>query len=238
MIDWKKIANEWHAEQPHPLNPALKVGEYATAVKLATKLKFGGHASAQEAGAFWGEFQQMNQRFMAQGKEAVSPDEFGHLVERVAPVSFAYHGRPPTMRELSQHRDSSPNEVNKYYGDLPDQHYPHVTAGQMAKYLTMAEPHAQQAFGRPPVKLEAARFALSGLSNEDIRNYYEGAIKGISQLRLPGQPYPTKETGSGGLERRIRDLGPPLSGERRTPTLPPQQPAPPQSGGAETGATE
>src|SRR6266481_2855428 len=99
-VDWAKEAAEWFGEQPSPHAPGLKNKEVATAVRVATVLKHGGHADMAAASAFWGEYQGMNARLTAQGKEPVSPDEFEHLVGRVAPLSFAYHGKPPTMHEL------------------------------------------------------------------------------------------------------------------------------------------
>lgn len=248
MIDWKKVAEQWHSEQPHPLNPALKVAEFATAVKLATKMKFGGHASAQEAGAFWGEFQQMNHTLGAQGKPPVTPLEMGHLIDRISPVSFAYHGRPPTMQEVAQHRDSTPAQVHTYYSDLPDQHYPHVSAGQMAKYLTLADAHAQEHLGRPPVKLEAARFALGNFSSEDVAGYYRGLGGVQMRPRMPapggkdpftGDPTPGRsgipgwgegvpphpDPQAGGIRRRLGENTPGISGEGRTPTLPAPEPS-------------
>lgn len=180
MSDWGQIAEGYWRAQPSPHNPSLTNGELSMFVRLATKAKYGGHASHQEAGAFATEFKSMNQSLMAKGKDPITPEEMGHLLERISPVSFALHGRPPTMSELVRHREAEPNTVQKYYSDLPDQHYPHVTAGQMAKMLALAEEPAQSFLGRSPVKLEASRFALGNLGFSDIIDYYRG-ISGIKQ---------------------------------------------------------
>src|SRR5205823_10407191 len=88
-IDWAQIAKSWWDEQPHPHGHGLKISEYATAVKLATLARFGGHASGHEAAMFWPEFK----------ASGMSPDEFEHTLDRLAPLSFTYHGRPPTRSE-------------------------------------------------------------------------------------------------------------------------------------------
>jgi hypothetical protein len=160
-IDWTKVAQDHWNAQPHPKDPSgkLKIGEFATAVKLASVLKFGGHASAHEAALFWPEFQ----------ATGMSPQEFEHAVERIAPVSFTFHGRPPSMQELVQLKDKHPKDVASYFGELPDRHYPSVPASAMVKHLAAAEPHAQEHLGRSPVKLEAAYLHASG---EQPANYY------------------------------------------------------------------
>ena len=176
---WTDVATTYWNAQPSPHNPQLTNGEFPMFVKLATKAKFGGHATAHEAGLFATEFKSMNANLAAKGKDAISPEEFGHLLDRIAPTSFAFHGRPPTMQEIVRHRDSEPSTIQKFYSDLPDQHYPHVTAGQMAKALSLAEEPAVSLLGRKPVKLEAARFAMGNLGFSDIIDYYQG----ISGLR-------------------------------------------------------
>ncbi len=161
MTDWDSLAKSWWDEQPHPKDPTgkLKIGEYVTAVKLATMAKFGGHASPAEASLFWGEFQ----------ATGMHPEEFEQTLDKIAPLSFTYHGRPPTMTEIAQLRDKHPHEQAKYFQDLPDKHYPSVTAGNMVKTLAAARPHAQEHLNRDPVKLEAAYLHHSG---ERIPDYY------------------------------------------------------------------
>lgn len=176
--NWTDIAQSYWSAQPSPHNPLLTNGEYPTFVKLATKAKFGGHASAHEAGLFAAEFKAMNASLQDKRKDPITPEEFGHLLDRIAPISFALHGRPPSMQEIVRHRDAEPSTVQKFYSDLPDQHYPHVTAGQMAKTLALAEEPAVSLLGRKPVKLEAARFALGNLGFSDIIDYYKG-ISGL-----------------------------------------------------------
>jgi len=159
MTDWDAIAKGWWDEQPHPDDPSgkLKIGEYATAVKLATMAKFGGHANAHEAGLFWDEFK----------ATGMHPEEFEQTLDKLAPLSFTFHGRPPTMKEIAQLKDKQPHEQNKYFQDLPDKHYPSVTAGNMVKSLESAKPHAQEHLNRDPVKLEAAYLHHSGASPSD-----------------------------------------------------------------------
>lgn len=161
-------ADHWN-NQPSPHAEGLTNGEFPIAVKLATKFKFGGHASPQEASAFWGEFKATNQRLTEKGKEAISPEEAGHLLDAIAPVSFTYHGRPPSMHELTQMRDQTPKQVRDYFTSLPDQNYPSVTAGDMVKQIVAAKPWANQHLGRDPVKLEAQYLHHSG---ENPSDYY------------------------------------------------------------------
>lgn len=159
-VDWAKVAKEHWDAQPHPKGHGLTIGEYATAVKLATLLKFGGHASGAEAALFYPEFK----------ATGMSPQEFEHAVERISPLSFTYHGRPPTMHEIVSLKDKQPHEVRKYFGDLPDRHYPHIGAADMIKSLEAAKPHAQEHLGRDPVKYEAQYLHHSG---ERPQDYYQ-----------------------------------------------------------------
>jgi len=188
MIDWKKESERFIAELPHPLAPSLKVRELPQAVRLATKTKFGGHASFAEAAAFWGEYQQMNAGLVAQGKQPISPDEYGHILDRLAPVSFTYHGRPPNMYEIQQHRDSSPSQVRQYYGDLPDKTYPDITAADMVKYLALADDPARQHIQRSPAKLEARTFAHANMGYDAIVSYY----KSLGEQRSSVDQNPTQ----------------------------------------------
>src|SRR5262249_48648706 len=156
MATLEEIVHQWHAEQPDPEVPSVKVGEYPTAARLATILKFGqGYASPQEVGNFWHEFQDMNESLVAQNKMPVSPDEFSHLAQQLARSPFTYHGRPPTMHEIARLRDADPKTIGDYFAALPDEHYPTVPAGEMAKALAAATPWAQRHAGRDPNKLEA-----------------------------------------------------------------------------------
>ena len=117
QINWEQHVSDWHNNQPHPdtahLPPSqqLKVGDYTTAVKMATQTKFGGHATAEEASAFWQEFQGANQTLAAQNKPTLTPQDYLTQVQQLAPVSAALHGRPPTMNEVVRLRDSSPKEA-------------------------------------------------------------------------------------------------------------------------------
>lgn len=170
-VDWERIASEWWRAQPHPLEPRLTIGDFPIAVKLATRARFGGHASPHEAAAHWQEFQSTNKRLAAQGKEPLSPEEYTHLLDQIAPVSFTYHGKPPSMHEIVALRDQSPKAIRDHYASLPDQHYPHVTAGEMVKSLESAKPWANEHLKRDPVKSEAAYLHHSGHHPQDYYAY-------------------------------------------------------------------
>src|ERR1700682_5371231 len=73
------------------------------------------------------------------------------------------------MQEIMQLKDKHPKDVSSYFGELQDQHYPHISAASMVQHLAAATPHAQEHLGRPPVKLEAAYLAHS---KEPPANYY------------------------------------------------------------------
>lgn len=148
-VDWNAIAKAHWDSQPSPHAPGLTNAEYPVAVKLATITKFGqgdGHASPKEAELFFTEFKQTG----------LSPKQYEEALNRMAPVSFAFHGRPPSMEEIVKHKDAEPAAIHKYYGDLPDKHYPAVPAAAMVKHLAEADVLWQQALGRKPTKLEAS----------------------------------------------------------------------------------
>lgn len=170
MATIEEIVHAWHADQPHPRAPAIKVGDYPVAARLATILKFGqGHASPSEVANFWHEFTTMNTNLEAQKKQPIAPEEFVHLAQQAGRSSFAFHGRPPSMYELARLRDADPKTIHEYYGALPDEHYPTISAADMARTLHAARPWAQQLVGRDPVKLEAAYLHSS---NQNAADYY------------------------------------------------------------------
>ena len=171
----EELVHQWHADQPHPQAPNVKVGEYPVAARMATILKFGqGHATPQEVGLFWTEFQSMNEGLQAQAKMPISPDEFTHLAQQLARSSFTYHGRPPSMHEIARLRAAHPKDVSEFYYHLPDEHYPSVPAGEMVKALEAARPWAQMIANSVPTKLDAAYLYHSGHSPQD---YYQARAK-------------------------------------------------------------
>jgi len=154
-IDWGRAAKSYWDEQPHPRGHGLKIKEVATAVKLASMIKFGGHAELHEAKMFWDEF-------APGGVPIMPPDEFEHALEHIAPLSYVFHGRPPTLKELVVLKDKTPAEIHRHYGDLPDKHHPEITAASMVKAFQAARPWARQHLGREPVKTEVAYLHHSG----------------------------------------------------------------------------
>ena len=184
-IDWSKAAKRYFDEQPHPRGHGLKIKEVATAVKLASMMKFGGHAELHEAAMFW-------QEFAPGGVPIMSPDEFEHALDHIAPVSFVFHGRPPTMKELINLKDRTPAEVHKHFGDLPDKHHPEISAANMVKAYQAARPWAREHLGREPVKTEAAYLHHSG---EAPHIYYSR----LAAQNTPQQDgLPTEERRDGG----------------------------------------
>jgi hypothetical protein len=162
-IDWGNIGKAYWDEQPHPRGHGLKIKEVLSAVKLASMMKFGGHASLHEASMFW-------QEFAPGGQPIMPPDEFEHALEHIAPISYVFHGRPPTMKELVTLKDKTPAEVHRHYGDLPDKHHPEISAANMVKAFQAARPWAREHLGREPVKTEAAYLHHSG---ENPASYYQ-----------------------------------------------------------------
>lgn len=159
--NWAEIAQKYWDDQPHPHAPSIRAGDYATAVKLATMSKFGGHASPQEAELFWHQFK----------TTGLSPGQYEETLHNLAPHSFVFHGRPPSMSEVVRFSDGKarPAEIRQYYHDLPDKHYPEVPAGEMVKHLRAASGPAQQFLGRAPVKYEAS---ILYQTREDPVNYF------------------------------------------------------------------
>lgn len=153
--DWGNLAKGYFDEQAHPRGHGLKIREVATAVKLASMMKFGGHASLHEAALFW-------QEFAPGGVPIMPPQDFEHALDHLAPVSYAFHGRPPTLRELSLLRDKSSAEVNRHYGDLPSRSHPEISAANYVKTFQSARPWARQHLEREPVSTEVGYLHHSG----------------------------------------------------------------------------
>jgi hypothetical protein len=186
-VDYDAIAKSYWDVQPHPHDPSgtLTIGEYATAIKLATLAKFGGHASPHEAALFWPEFK----------ASGISPEEFEHTLDKVAPLSFTYHGRPPTMKEIANLKDKQPHEARKYFADLPHKYLPHMTAGEAVKAMEAAKPHANEHLGRDPVYPEISHLHHSGT---DPADYYAKLGEQAKQTSdtLPGNVLPASFGGN------------------------------------------
>ncbi len=160
-IDWNAAAKEYIDNLPSPHDPTgqIPIKEWATAVKLATAARFGGHASPHEAALFWPEFK----------ATGMAPQEFEAVLDKLAPLSYTYHGRPPSMAEIVQLKDKSPKEARTYFGDLPHKIYPHVSAADMVKAVQAAKPHANEHLGRDATLNEAAYLHHS---SENPADYY------------------------------------------------------------------
>jgi hypothetical protein len=185
--DWESLARAYFDEQPHPRGHGLKIKEVATAVKLATMLRFGGHAPLHEAALFWREF-------APNGVPMMAPDEFEHALERIAPVSYVFHGRPPTLRELAMLKDKSPADVHRHYGDLPSKHHPEITAANFVKAFQAARPWARQHLDREPVSTEAAYLHHSGESPD----VYYSRLAAQNTQQQDGVPAEVRRNGGEG----------------------------------------
>jgi hypothetical protein len=148
-IDWEKESKAYWDDQPHPRGHGLKIKEVLPAVKLASMMKFGGHAELHEAAMFW-------QEFAPGGVPIMPPDEFEHALDTMAPISYVFHGRPPTMKEIVTLKDKSPAEIHRHYGDLPSKSHPEISAANMVKAFQAARPWAREHLGREPVATESA----------------------------------------------------------------------------------
>lgn len=182
---WEQAAEEFIGNLPSPLAPSLTNKEFPTAVKLATYTKDRGIASPTEAAGFMSEFKNMNDQLVAQGKQPYSPEDYKAALDQLSPLSNTYHGRAPTMREVATYGTEHPTKQRDYYANLPDNLYPHITAGQMVQAKFAANPHAQQNLGREPVKSELAYLVHS---KQDPATYY-------SDL---GEQQNAVQTGTGG----------------------------------------
>lgn len=192
-VDWSKAAKEYFDEQPHPRGHGLKIKEVATAVKLASMLKFGGHAALHEAALFW-------QEFAPGGVPIMTPDDFERALDRIAPLSYVFHGRPPTLKELGELAAKPASDAHKYFSDLPSKERPEIPAGQYVKAFQAARPHAREHLGREPVSVEVAHLVHSGEqphmyypriaaqnTHQDVVSTQVGRDAGGGSLRTPGR---------------------------------------------------
>jgi hypothetical protein len=154
-VDWGKAVKDYFGEQPHPRGHGLKIREVLPAVKLATMMKFGGHATLHEARMFWDEF-------APGGVPMMSPQDFEHALDKIAPVSYSFHGRPPTLKEVGELSSKAAHEIHKYFSDLPSKERPEISAGDYVKAYQKARPWAREHLGREPVSVEAAHLHHSG----------------------------------------------------------------------------
>lgn len=250
VVDWGKAAHEFFGNLPHPNAPSIKVADYPTAARLTAATKYSSQITPKEVEAFWQEFNALNQGL---GDRAMSPDQYTQALDKIAPLSWVYHGRPPSMAEIGQMHDAAPDKVRSYYYDLPDKNYPDVPAGEMVKALQAAKPWAQQSLQRDPLKIEARYLYHANLVGNPtgISAHYQMLAQPMpGQMSLTprlegtvpegGFQWGQGPSGSGHgptpLIDRIAGAPPPVSGGGRTP--PTYGTPPPQSGGQGTGATE
>jgi len=192
-IDWGAAFKEHFEQFDHPLNPDLKVKDYGLAVELATASKFGGdspqnaHASPHEAGLFWREFSAVN--------PPIAPQHYLETLGRLAPLSWRYHKRAPTMSEVSQHRDSDPQKIRQHYENLPAMNwgYPDITAGDFVKAHTRAQYWSQQHLSRQPYAHEVSLAHHASMTHDDIGAYYSDLRQ--NRDAQPAQPQTTPQSG-------------------------------------------
>lgn len=166
-VDWAQISHDFLGNLPHPLAPSIKSADYPTAARLAAATAHSSRITPPAVEAFWGEFNALNKGL---GDRAMSPDQYTAALKNIAPLSYVFHGRPPTMAEIGQMHDAAPDKVRSYYYNLPDQNYPDVPAGDMVKALQSAQPFSRLYLGRDPVKNEAQFLFHSG---QDPQAHYQ-----------------------------------------------------------------
>src|ERR1700694_2575024 len=164
QIDFATFAEQHYGGKPHPASQTgIAVRDWPTAVKVATAAKFGGQAEPHEVDLFWPEFQAMQ----------MPAAQFLDLLDTLSKWSFRYHNQPPKMSEIQLLKDAKPGEQHKHYQDLPDQHYPDISAGDMMKALAKADPYAKQHLGKGALKNEARFVHHAGLGPGQIDTYYQ-----------------------------------------------------------------
>lgn len=178
LPDFQSAAKAHYEAMPHPLNPDLTVGEFPLAVKLATATKFGGVANAQEAGMFYKEFRLMG----------MEPGHYLDTLKRVAPLSFRFQNRPPTMEEIKMlgSQPLRPDVAHNYYSNLPDLDYPDVPAGHMVKAMAAAHPYAIKHLDRPATKNEARFIHHAGLNASGIDQHYQYLAQDAQMVQPQG----------------------------------------------------
>jgi len=179
-VDYDQLMHEHYSNLPHPDNPELSVGDFPVAVKLATKMKGQGMATAKEAGAFWDEFQNLG----------LSPLHFEELLDQLAPLSWRYHNRPPTMREVGIHAEGDPKKARDYYGNLPSEHDPSVTAHEFVQAHAVAQRYSKQHLGRNPYALEVTYFHHARTPVGDIDAHYQ-KMKASRDMEPEAEPSAT-----------------------------------------------
>lgn len=172
MVDWHKHAEEYYGgfQQPHPQTGQpldIKVRDYPTAVKLATASKFGlkgGHADPKEAEMFWKEFQ----------GTGLSPDQYLETLKALAPLSWRYHDRPPSIREVvkSTTENWDSKRIRMHYSEMPHEKYPEMSAGEYIKAHHSAAFYSNQHLGRDPYGHEVAHFHSGNMGPQSIDAHY------------------------------------------------------------------
>jgi hypothetical protein len=177
-VDWGAIAHDFMGSLPHPAAPSIQVKDYPTAARLAAATAHSSDINPKSVEAFWQEFNSINKGL---GDRAMSPEQYTDAIKNIAPVSYVFHGRPPTMAEIAQMHDAPPEKVRGYYYNLPDKNYPDVPAGDMVKALQSATPFSRMYLGRDPVKNEARYLFHSGANPADHYQMLAAPTKSADQ---------------------------------------------------------
>jgi hypothetical protein len=126
----------------------------------------------------------------------MSSQDFEHVLERVAPISYSFHNRPPTLKELVDLSQKAAHEVHRYFADLPSKERPEISAGDYVKAFQAARPWARQHLEREPVSVEVA---VLHHSSEHPNDYFSRLAAQNTPQQDGVQVAVGRDTGEGGV---------------------------------------
>jgi hypothetical protein len=151
-----------YGAKPHPDAPEVKVRDYEAFARAAAMMFQEPSPTAEH----------VVQAYHSLTNAEIAPAEFERLWTVARPLSNRLLARDPTIHDLMGLVGQPPNSVQSYYMNHPHPQYPEASAGDIARYATVALYPARRLAGREPNLTELHKFAMGGYSTADVVAHY------------------------------------------------------------------
>ncbi len=159
-----------YGQKPHPDVPDVKVKDYEAFARAAAMMFQEASPTSEHVGT----------AYHVLTNAEIAPAEFERLWTIARPLSNRLLSRDPTIHDLVSLAGQAPNNVQSYYMNHPHPQYPEASAGDIAKYATVALYPARRLAGREPNLTELHKFAVGGYTTQDVVAHYSDGQSGQS----------------------------------------------------------
>jgi hypothetical protein len=158
-----QIVREEFGKLPHPDVPEITNAEYPNYQRVAA-MKRNPHPPTSS---------DVRDAYAELTATGISPSQWEYAWTISRPLANRLLHRDPTIQELVRHADAHPSDIHDYYSHSPSLSHPEIKAGEMARYLHIANDVANRHLERPPLLREVAKFASAQFHPDQIEAHYQ-----------------------------------------------------------------